>query len=163
MILLFTVFAYGSGILTSKSIFVLILVSKLWPKMAIFAYLRAFWRPFWKAPSIGNQQNFENILRVIALYWFYIHNCHSDFKKHFFFILLSKLWPKIIIFAYFGPFWQPFWKAPSIENLQNFEFILRAIAFYCFCVSNRYSDVKKQSFPHFIVQIMTKYDNFCLL
>ena len=47
-------------------------------------------------------------------------NWYSNQKKNFILILVSKIWPKKVIFAYFRTFWWPFWKAPSIWNLRNF-------------------------------------------
>ena len=38
-------------------------------KKGIYLILRHFLRPFWKAPSISNLQNFENMHDDIASYW----------------------------------------------------------------------------------------------
>ena len=149
-----------------KKHFYLILVSKLVPKKEISSILGHFGSHFERRPLLWISRILKIFNVLLLFYYFFLFVYVTGIltsKSIFFLILVSKLWPKTASFVYIRALWRSFWKTPSIENLQNFEFILRAIAFYCFCVSNWYSDVKKQFFPHFIVQIMTKYDNFCLL
>ena len=51
VILVFTVFAYKTGILTlKKHFFFLLLVSKSIAKKVVFAFFRTFWRPFETRP-----------------------------------------------------------------------------------------------------------------
>ena len=90
-------------------------------KKVIFAYFRTFWWPFWKAPSIWNLQICWKYARWCCfLLFLYTGNWYFNYKKHFILILGSKVWPKVILW-YFRTFWRPFWMAPSIWKLQNFD------------------------------------------
>ena len=74
-LLIFTVFTCVNVILTSKSVFTYSLVSKLWPKLTIFfIILGHFGSHFERRPLLKISKFFENILRTIDFYCFYICN-----------------------------------------------------------------------------------------
>ena len=60
------------------------------------------------------------MLDEVAFYCFRTRNWFSNLNKAFYLILVSKYGQKGHL-AYFKTFWRPFWKVPSIWNLQNIE------------------------------------------
>ena len=75
---------------------------------------------FEKRPLFGISRIVENMEDDVASYCFCVQNWYFNYIKHFILILGSKVWPKVILW-YFRTFWRPFWMAPSIWNLQNFD------------------------------------------
>ena len=91
-------------------------------------------------------QNFENILRAIAFYSYFVRNWYSIFENH--------IMTKNDDFCLHKGILTAILKSPSIGNLQKFTNNLWVIAFYWFCIRSCYSDFKKYCFPHFSVQII---------
>ena len=112
--------AYKTGILTRKKYFILTLMSKIWPKRVILPILGHFGGHFEKRPLFWISRSVENMQDDVASSCFCIQNWYFSYIKHFILILGSKVWPKVILW-YFRTFWRPFWMAPSIWNLQNFD------------------------------------------
>ena len=100
-----------------KKHFILILGSKVWPKVILW-YFGTFWWPFWMASSIWNLQNFDNMSDATSVHFSkFIWHTFTDLKLLIFLLLAGTVDFSILSLVKWRPSWISGWKWSKFEKV----------------------------------------------